>query len=211
MTERFLITGTGCSATKFTATALTAAGVRCAHERVISPRVALGLTKPRWGNYQAGCSWLATFDPGRYGVPVAHQLRHPLKVATSYLHLRFYDWSPARPLYLGHAPYRAVVAAWAPEVLSQPTEVDRVLSHMIRSFDAAQLVASLTYRIEDMNGVLLRRVAALGGHKIDPISPRVAPTTNTHRTSLPDEALVKRILGSPLWPEVWTRWGEWYH
>lgn len=83
---RFLITGCGCSGTKWAAEALTALDLQTGHERTYGPTLADG-APPRWRAYHQGdASWLAEpFVPDllEQRVPVVRLVRDPLRVVQS--------------------------------------------------------------------------------------------------------------------------------
>lgn len=102
-----LVTGCGRSGSRYTASALTAAGLPCTHERVFTGRdgdvtgVIGGHAESSW----FAVPWMSRLQPDTL---VMHQVRDPLKCIASYVGMGFFDHRPReRPLWK-HYVKRAV-------------------------------------------------------------------------------------------------------
>lgn len=83
---RFVITGCGCSGTRWAADALSELGLETGHERVYGPRLADGVGGVWPAELAGDASWLAEpFVPQllEQGVPVVRLVRDPLRVVQS--------------------------------------------------------------------------------------------------------------------------------
>lgn len=120
MVDRFAVTGSGRCGTKYLAELLTAAGVRCGHERAYNEH---GRDQWTWER-QADSSWMAaTYLP--LDVPVVLLTRHPLAVVRSYVEIGFF--SPVDAKNPTHGPLQR----FAPSIYDHEAAADRALAMWI--------------------------------------------------------------------------------
>lgn len=171
---RLLVTGTGRCGTGWFASALTAAGVECGHER------AFNATNHQTLGWVAEASWLAAPYLGDLDgdVYVVHLVRHPLTVVASRASKKTFRLKP-RPTRHGRFAIRH-----APEVGRYRTRVERSAAHyvawtrMITQHGPGELV-----RLEDVTAGTVQRLARL----VDPSArlETLPETTNGSRTAPP--------------------------
>ena len=145
MTEpRLLITGSGRSGTGYIATVLNQLGVRCGHEGWWNPT---GLQE---SDLAADASWCAlAMEPWRFAGTVVHQVRHPLDVISSLAKL------PDEGVY---RELRHTLMPWVP---TDP--IEHAMLSWFTYVEAAERLSALTYRIDDIDGPLVNRLARLAG------------------------------------------------
>lgn len=155
MPERFVVTGSGRSGTKWLAAALTEAGATCGHEMVY------GLRDVGWGERWAESSWMAACHlPVEY--PVVLLARHPMGVVRSLMEIGFFGWQQ-RP-GPNHNQCHEVLREWAPDLYDRPGEADRCLDMWWRLTAAALAHAEVILKIETLGTAQLARLLRWAGH-----------------------------------------------
>ena len=184
---RLLIMGCGRSGTGFVAKVLNEAGVPAGHEKVFHP----GTTSPDWGESRAEASWLAlpwlpTLDPD---VSVVHLVRDPIKNARSWMGVGMF----ADDAHPDHEPYRDAVRRCVPGVMEYPTALERWLAHWVVWNEIAELHASETLRIEDLDeldGAPLDKICAdLGLSDAGAVSRAFAGVESNFNTRIIDDGV----------------------
>lgn len=139
---KLAITGTGRSGTGYCAGLLRACGVRCGHEAVFTPSVALGRQIVDWAGHEADCSWLAAPLLGRSGITYEVLVtRHPAAVIRSWLELNILDRDD---------DYTAVIELHTPRT-AQGAMADRALRHWMSWNLLAGARAAEVVRLEDVS------------------------------------------------------------
>jgi hypothetical protein len=209
--DRFVATGSGRCGTKLLSELLTAAGVRCGHERVFGP---CGVQP--WGDLQADSSWMAATMLDAVDVPVVLLVRHPLAVVRSWVEIGFFSQhDAANPT---HEPLRQ----FAPGVYDDhASPADRALEMWCRLNAAVLPRAEMVLRLEHLDADQLARLLRWAGadpapagaaywrigrvNRHEGMRQRVGishqPTWSVHQEDLADEARrLARLLGYD--PEV---------
>ena len=169
---RFVITGTGRSGTAYISAQLRAVGINCGHEQWWNPHGTKSL------RLAGDASWLALFHLDAYRGAVFHQVRDPIRViaslASTSLDAR---WREGRTVASSYHAYRSrhVVLTGDPLMDAMRT-VDTYLAE-------AERAAQWTWRVEDVDGALICRIAAAIDKPITEIDAQaavrsVATTTN---------------------------------
>lgn len=156
-----IVTGTGRSGTGYCAEVLRACGVRCGHESVFTPAVALDRQPIDWGDFEADCSWLAA--PVLASAADAHVVlvtRHPMAVVRSWLELRILDRDD---------DYTRVIRRHTPATMVGAV-AGRALRHWVSWNLLAAAHADEHARLEDLDLARLARWLHLLGHGHLPIS-----------------------------------------
>lgn len=167
----FVVTGTGRCGTMWIARTMTELGYQCGHESVFNPgSLSDGSWRERAGN---DASWLSLPVLGECGRTVLLQMRSPLETIGSFLEVGMF----ADP----DSHYRKVAAL----------VVDLPRDHMEACmrwwmFVNAHTPSDLRYRVEDVDGPMLKRIADLvdPGNLLtdlhcDRVARRVRRTMNT--------------------------------
>jgi hypothetical protein len=193
----FLVTGAPRSGTTYTADVLANLGYWCRHERFFNPwKIPDRATYGQDG--RADVSWLAVpfLDELPEGTLVVHQVRHPLRVISSFVGVRFFDfrfqrltrWKYERAVKLWYsrrnaddpvrftvAPHYGYMKRYCPEAFGERGEVAKAARQWLawnERIERAERSPHLEYRrirIEDMGPDLLRDLTArLGGPEPSP-------------------------------------------
>jgi hypothetical protein len=155
--KRFIVTGCPRSGTRFAATLFSALGIRCGHEDVFGPDQGLGDLPVEWNGYDADSSWHAVPFLPLDDVVVLHQVRHPLEVIRSIAGIRF--------LARADLPNKATRAVRrnAPEIFEPESEAERAATMWRIWNEKAEEHATFTYRLEDIDAVLVSHLCGLVG------------------------------------------------
>jgi hypothetical protein len=188
----FLVTGAPRSGTTYTADVLANLGYWCRHEKFFNP-----WHTPDRSTYgadgRADVSWLAVpfLDELPAGTLVVHQVRHPLRVISSFIGVRFFDfrfqrltrWKYERAVKLWYsrrktndpvrftvAPHYGFMKRYCPEAFKERGELAKaarqwlVWNDRIERAGQSPHIDYLRIRIEDLDADHLRDlVAQLGG------------------------------------------------
>lgn len=193
----FVVTGCGRSGTMYTAEVLRAAGVRCGHEQVFTPR------GPRLevDGLDGDSSWLSVPHLDRLppDTLVLHQLRAPMAVIRSWVAKgRFRRWHPEGSLpkhvakrLLRRPPgglyaYRQYIRHHAPAVFAERSEADRAARYWLLWNEMAEANARHLdyhrYWVHQMDEPFLRGLLRQVGAeeaRVDAALASVAKDTNT--------------------------------
>ncbi|SCL31986.1 hypothetical protein GA0070616_4368 [Micromonospora nigra] len=183
---RFVVTGSGRCGTKYLATLLTAAGVRCGHEQVYNAD-----GPPIWpAGLRADSSWMAV-PHLPLPLPVVLLVRHPLAVVRSWVEIGFFTVDVDNPT---HRPLRQ----WAPQVYEEATPADRALSMWLHLTRAALPRAARVVRIEDLDARQAYRLLRWAGARSRPA--REAVRSVPQRLNRHEE--MRQVVGvrhEPVW------------
>lgn len=173
----FVVTGCGRSGTKYTAKLLSAAGIRCSHERLFTGRRAdnIDCSIPISDSSWMAAPFLEKLPPGAV---VLHQTRDPLAVVSSHVARGFFDtpaiehpwWKHILKRALGKAPsgqYRlvALVREALPGVFRERTPIQRAArfwiewNSLVETHSELLRLERVVYRVEDLEAALLRSLA----------------------------------------------------
>lgn len=194
---RLIVTGAGCSGTKWAAKALTLAGVECGHERAYTPR------GPRLDRALAAeSSWCAA--PYLDGsVPTFLLVRNPLAVVRSAMAVARGEF-----LHPDHPDLAAnrYVADHMPDLLAPPDQLTRVTG-WVALWDQTELLAESAWgRVEDNAATLATMLglaaASVTAEEVARICDTLGNSTNTHGpVAISDE----EILGTEYGPFIEDR------
>lgn len=143
--QRFLITACPRSGTKYTAELLTAAGIPTGHERVYNP------TGPHPWRKTGEVSWAAVphlADIVAQGIPILHQVRHPLKVIASMM---------AKKLFERPGGWRDIATdfLWGGVIDTNANPLWAASYMWLKWNEEIEKYTYKRYRIEDMSAALL--------------------------------------------------------
>ncbi len=232
-TAHVVVTGCGRSGTAFAARLLRDLGLRVGHEAVFGPHLqAFDGFGERDGDVSwLAAPFLRDLPPD---VVIVHQVRDPLAVVRSFSGIRFFvdpghprlhadqAWAEAKwlarraaralrlrsdtgPTARPFAAYRRFLDRWAPEVLAEPTPLDRALRYWLSWNDMIEAAdrAPAAVRIEAAGPAHWSAVLDAAGRPASPatIEAALASTgtaTNTRRRDegVTWEAILARPLGS---------------
>lgn len=166
---RFVVTGSGRCGTKYTAQVLTAAGVKCGHEKVFDFDTG---DQPDWRGYRADSSWMALPWLDRIDEPVVLMVRHPMEVVRSLVQVGFYSHHDA------DNPCHAVARREFPDLYEYSNPADRALAMWLHWNSSALRYAELVFRIETFGVHSLARLLRWSGHPPDRAADAISAVTN---------------------------------
>jgi hypothetical protein len=196
---RFVVTGCGCSGTKWVAEALTVLDLQTGHARTYGPDLAIG-ARPRWRAFHQGdASWLAEpFVPEllEQRVPVVRVVRDPLRVVQS----AFADGFLVQRRRERLGPSAQWAFAKLPELAAVAESPLDLAVRWVARWDhrSASDDRVLTVRVEDGGSALRAILKHVGrshlgiGDRADKAAAR-GRSTNTHRAI---------DYPRPGWPEI---------
>ena len=199
--KRFLVTGSGRSGTRYTATLFNALDVPCGHEDVFGRPQGIGRRPIDWKSYQGDASWLAVPLLPLDEVVVLHQVRHPLDVVRSLV-----GTGVLREDRNGRFP--RFLRKCFPEVLAVESEIERAAWRWRILNERIEPHAAITYRLEDLDTDLMLRLCSL--LEVDRPQCEIAEaleqtsTTVNHR---PREKSVQWEMIAPIVEDLAARYG----
>lgn len=130
--RRFLVCGTGHSATGWASRALTDLGLPCGHETVFDWKGDSG-SKQRWASLRGDAAWPAAgwFDRLEGTERIVHLVREPLRVVRSLLGIRMFadrcDCHPEQPGVHLATPYARFMLSRLPSLQEPEDELGRAI------------------------------------------------------------------------------------
>lgn len=176
---RFVVIGCSRSGTRYMAKLLSSLGLKCGHERVfnifsILPDGSRALkTFAQLCNMQGDSSFLAA--PFLQGLPqdtvILHQIRHPVEVIRSHMGIRFFSEPIIPSIWLAdnHPDFIEVIRRYGPQVICEPTEIQRcmrywtVWNHLIQEAESLGSARYKRYQVESIDLAQLKDILQLIG------------------------------------------------
>jgi hypothetical protein len=149
---RFVIVGTGRSGTRYISHLLRAAGIRCGHENWWR------LDDNQATRLEGDASWIATFQVDDFAGQVFHQIRDPLRVVSSFLY--------GKKQLLRGGPALDGRRRWV-DLIGEDDVAD-ALHITVEWLRKAEEVSEWTWRLEDVDALLLLDICHRIGKPIDP-------------------------------------------
>lgn len=180
--HRFVVTGCARSGTKYMSRLLSAADIRCSHERVFKVERLKQIDHP--ADYfvdrpevAGDASWCAApfLNHLPDGTVVLHQVRNPIDVIRSLTGIRAYaePFQPSPYLAYNHPEYLEFEKKHCPDIFAVQGEIEKCMRYWIlwnRMVQSAERKDGLTYfryRLEDVNVALLNTIIDVLAFDVD--------------------------------------------
>jgi GT2 family glycosyltransferase len=157
--NRFVITGTGRSGTRYAAAVLSALQISCGHELIYRPDGPIP-----WANARGDSSWMAAphlqdFYTEHPEGTVVHLLRNPLDVINSLVGIGFFDDTQRA----AHGPYRDYAEQHCPQAFLPNSPAERAATFVVDWNRRIEPWAKLRAKVEDLTPQAVQTIAQTVG------------------------------------------------